>query len=639
MGPHCGVWRFAVAVLCSGVALLAAPSGCAGGGGATPEASLSLSPALVDLGQTATSAQLALTQRTGSPLGWTIAADRSWVTVDPAAGAGTGAVTVRVQRAGLGAGSHRAALTVAWPGGSTRAQVSLTQPGGVGQGDLPDGTAYDMGAVSDWVDLYVAPGGDDDDANPGTGAARPLATLLAARARMAGLGAESYRVNMAAGTYPFDDLSSNAFVGARGTREHPILIQPASPGSAVVIQGGLNLIDCGCLYLLDLRLEAGGAARAWGNNVLHVDGCDQVLLRGLTVTGLVPSEFQEVIKANQCTGVYIENCDVGGAYQVGIDLFSVQYAQVLHSRIHDTAEWGMYAKGGSAYLRVDGNDFEDCGMGFQAGEGSNLEVMREPWVHYETYDVKFVNNTLRNIPGTGLSVAGSYNVLLAHNTLYRVGTFDDGSGTGYALLQLVHGARSCVDTDENGVGNAHQICEQMLDDGAWGTSVVGADAGGEWIPSRNVRVLNNVFLNPVGTRTLYSHLVVHDPIAPPGSARNIPSPSRADQAVTICANLIWNGPADMPLGLEGVETLLSASQILSENRVNLEAPQLANPEVGDLRPSPGGNVDTAEAVVAPDFSWSDAPTTPSVPAGRLSNAVPLNHDGVSRGASARPGAY
>ena len=62
--------------------------------------------------------------------------------------------------------------------------------------------------------------------------------------------------------------------------------------------------------------------------------------------------------------------------------------------------------------------------------------MRSPWLHYECYDVKVVNNVLHNIIGTGLSAAGGYNILLACNTLYCVAT---NEAPGHPLLQAVHG--------------------------------------------------------------------------------------------------------------------------------------------------------------------------------------------------------
>ncbi len=81
--------------------------------------------------------------------------------------------------------------------------------------------------------------------------------------------------------------------------------------------------------------------------------------------------------------------------------------------MHTAGQWGMYVKGGSAYLPIEGNEFIGTQLGFQASQSANFAMMKSPWLHYESYDMKLINNLLRDIPG--VSVEGSYNVLVAHN--------------------------------------------------------------------------------------------------------------------------------------------------------------------------------------------------------------------------------
>jgi hypothetical protein len=59
--------------------------------------------------------------------------------------------------------------------------------------------------------------------------------------------------------------------------------------------------------------------------------------------------------------------------------------------------------------------------------------MRTPWLHYEAYDIKVYNNVFHDIRGAGLSVSGGYNILMAYNTLYRVGGDDEGGRPGGGL--------------------------------------------------------------------------------------------------------------------------------------------------------------------------------------------------------------
>lgn len=509
--------------------------------------------------------------------------------------------------------------------------------------------AYDIGAPI-LTDLWINPvtGNDEGD---GRTSGTALRTLGAAWSRIpATLTTTGYRINILPGSLPCEGDCLNFFSEKRGTYTYPILIRSANGPGTVTLLGGLNLLNIHYVYLIDLALRAGAGAPRFGNNVLHMEAVDHVLIRGVTFIGVNPRtypssyEIQEVIKANQSDHIYIENSDVSGTYQTGIDLFSVQYGHIINTKIHDAGEWCGYVKGGSAYFRIEGNELYNCGLGFQAGEGSNFEVMRAPWLHYDAYDIKFVNNVLHDIPGTSLSVSGGYNILFAHNTLYKIATRNNPSDVlGYPLLSTVFGGRGCLDTSENGVGNSVAICGGYLNQGGWGTTDVN---GGEWIPNKNIFIYNNLFLNPDGMGTRYGQFDIRAPLAPPSVARNIPIPARADENLQIRGNVIWNGPEDHPLGVEETDqgcqpsnASCNASQLRTDNRINTLQPQLQNPTMGDFRPRAGGNIFTVTALPIPTFTWSDAPMSPSVPVGNLSNVVNINHDGVARVGAGNVGAY
>ena len=506
------------------------------------------------------------------------------------------------------------------------AQANLWQP-------------YEPGEPESLVDLYVSPQGND--ANPGTSQAKPLRTLGAAWER-ADLAKAGYRINLLPGTYPFDEARSAYYADRLGTPEHPLSIRAASGAGTAILEGGMNINHCRYLSLIGLSLRAGGGVPAWGNNVLHLEDCEYVLLLDLTISGPDPArypdnyEIQETLKANQCQYLYIEGCDISGAYQTAVDYFSVQYGHVLATAIHGSGEWCMYVKGGSAYLAIGGCRFYAARLGFQAGEGSNLEVMRLPWVHYECYDVKFCNNVLHDLAGCGVSAAGAYNFLIAYNTLYKVGISKDPD-LNYPMLQFVHGQRACVDTSENGEGNAEQICRDLLAKGAWGTATLTTE-GIDCIPNRNVYVYNNLLYNPAPFQTVATHLYVQGAIASLPGMQNIPLPSRCDDNLRIAGNFFWNGPRDQDMGIEDSTTLTEAG-LRAANTVNKYEPQLADPAAGDFRPKAGGNLTKAETALIPDFTWDDAPKKPVVPPGVLSNAVPWDAGGNPRPDGAPPGAY
>jgi hypothetical protein len=450
----------------------------------------------------------------------------------------------------------------------------------------------------------------------------------------------------------------NSFTDRTGTLPFPILLQAKDGPGTVTLLGGLNLANVHYLYLMDLTLWAGlEAGAAFGNNVLHIENGDHILLRRLTLRGPQTcitdacNDMQEVLKINQSHAVYVEQCDLAGTYQTVLDFFSVQTGHLLYNHIHRSGGRCAYLKGGSANFRVAGNEFDDCReAGFQVGEGSNVAFMRSPWLHYEAYDVKVYNNVIHDIYGAGLSVNGGYNILMAFNTLYRIG-LDDEAGRPGSLVQLVHGWRGCVPADEFGGDVGTQArCQDLLNQGGWGTAALGYDNGGDWIPNRHVLIMNNIFYNPAGSGTHYVHFVVNGPVTPPGHAQNVPSPSRTDDGLVVRGNIIWNSPIEYAglvgdnngsgnIGCQPGNPTCNPSQLQAENYINSLQPLLRDPDHGDYRLDWGSDACAASAVTIPGFGWSDAPTAPVVPEGDLSNAVPRDRDGRTRDAHGPTGAY
>jgi len=198
--------------------------------------------------------------------------------------------------------------------------------------------------------------------------------------------------------------------------------------------------------------------------------------------------------------VYIENCDISGGWDNAIDFVAVQHGHVVGSRIHRAGDWAMYAKGGSANLTIAGNEIFDAGTGgFTAGQGTGFEFMVDPYLTFEASDIRFVHNVVHDTQGAGFGVNGGSNILIAHNTLYRVGARSH-------VIEVVHGSRSCD-------GDA-ATCSRYLAAGGWGTNVPGGD---EPIPNENVFILNNVVLNPEGYASQWQHLAVAEPVVVAGA--------------------------------------------------------------------------------------------------------------------------
>ncbi len=468
-------------------------------------------------------------------------------------------------------------------------------------------------------DIWVDPV-NGNDSNDGATPATAFRTINAAwdDIPMNVTLTEGVRVNLQPGSYP--EASIPVYWESRhGTFDAPIWIRGNGTRAQIVLLGDLNIYDTRYLYLESLTITVSG-------DVLHCELCNHLLIRNVKFDGR--GAAHETIKANQSQHLYIENSDLSGAYENVIDYVSVQYGHIMKNKIYNGDDWCAYVKGGSAYIRVEGNIIHDCGTGgFSVGQGTGFEYMMSPWLHYEGYDIKFVNNIIHDTEGACFGVNGGYNVLMAYNTCYRVGSRSH-------VIEVVFGGRSC-DGDT-------ARCSANRSAGGWGTNVVGSD---EPIPDRNVYIYNNIVYNPAGFQSAWQHFAIYGPRTPAGNS-NIPNPARTDTNLRIRGNIIWNGPVDHALGIEDSSQgcqpsnpTCNETQLRADNVINTIQPQLVNPASGDFHPLTGGNVFGATTYPMPDFSWSDAPTPPSVPAGNLSNAVGVDFANTPRTSVNPPGAY
>ena len=431
---------------------------------------------------------------------------------------------------------------------------------------------------------------------------------------------QAIRINLITGGYP-EAIVPNYWENRIGTFVAPIMIR-AVDGAGTARLPAMNVFGCHHLYFEGLDISAAGG------DILHFNSSSSILLRNVTVRSTVAvvtnggtgpiaqmgQPVQETVKMNQCQRVYIEYCDISGAWDNAVDLVAVQYGHVVGSKIHGAGDWAMYAKGGSAQLVIRGNEFYDAGTGgFTAGQGTGFEWMVAPWLQYEAYDITFTDNVIHDTWGAGIGVNGGVNILMANNTMYRVGSRSH-------VIEAVFGSRSC-DGDVT-------RCMQYLAQGGWGTNIVGDEVA---IPNKNVTIANNVVMNPNGYKSTWQHFTVHSPrTTPPGS--NVPSPALADDGLQIIGNVIWNGPADHPLGLSS----LLESDVLSRNQINTVCPALADPLNGDYQVVPGATcAPTTSATTAPARPTSrPSPTTPTrKPTSRPSTRRPTTS---SRKPTSRP---
>ncbi len=480
---------------------------------------------------------------------------------------------------------------------------------------------YDMGSPT-FTELWVDPVAGDDSRD-GSSRAQALAGLNEAWTRIPQGSplTTGIRIRIASGVLEQPRLP-NYMESRYGTYSAPILIEAADGAGTVNIREPLNIYDCHYLYLKDLDI---GHEHGSGD-MIHFEACSHVFVKNCNIQA-DRNAAQECMKVNQTQYIYIEDCDIQGAQDNALDFVAVQYGHVVDNAIHDAEDWCMYAKGGSAYLRIEGNAFYQGGTGgFSAGQGTGFEFMTSPWIHYEAYNLVIINNIVYDCDGAAFGVQGGYNILLAHNTAYRIGARSH-------LFEAVAGYRSCDgDPVRCGANNAA---------GGWGPGAPGSEAP---IPNRNVYIYNNIFYNPPGFQSQYQHFTIFSPTSPPPST-NLPDPVLFDTNLRLQGNIVWNGPADHPLGIEDSEACTDANptcnqaQLRADNAINTIQPQFTNVATRDFTPLPGGNITTYAPRGWSAFSGGDLPSPPTAPQGVLNIAVTRDITGATRTGQATVGAY
>lgn len=484
-------------------------------------------------------------------------------------------------------------------------------------------------------DLWVDPVKGNDAADGATRASALRSIQAAWNKLPERLDGHGYRILLCPGKYPPPATDQILLEHKRGSRACPIVMQSAD-GTQTVELPQLSFKHCHWIYLLDVKLVAAGTKGVIPseNIVLHYAWCEDVLVRGVTAIGLEGSHGFPFLtmKANQTKRIYIEDNDFSGAEGNAIDLAVVHYGHIVRNRLHNTLSECMYVKGGSAYFLIANNElFNARNHGIAAGQGTGFQYMLPPWLHYEAYDIKVVNNLIRDCGG-GLAIFGGYNILMAWNTCYRVGANRD-------TLVIGPGGRGWN-------GPRPPNVDEYLKLGGWCHPQGGQDGVESYnIPNRNGLVCNNVIYNPDGFESRFAHIGLSGDVSGVAGS-NLPKIVRADDNLVVRGNVIWNGPATKPL-FDDVENMYHLAArptadpkpFLEHNAINTLKPQLADPERGDFRPLPGGNLAQFKPVALPDFNWSDAPTPPAVPPGNPDNQVPIDRDGKPRSAHNCIGAH
>jgi hypothetical protein len=434
------------------------------------------------------------------------------------------------------------------------------------------------------------------------------------------------RIFLAAGTIS-PEAAPNYWEHRWGTAAAPITILSAD---------GPNLAQLPSMNLFDVRhLILDGVVVRSPFDPFHCERCSYVELRRSAFVGVGdPARDQgpqEGVKINQSDHLRITDSYLAGATDNALDMVAVQHAYIARNTIAHAVDWCAYAKGGSTDIEFDGNDVHHCGTGgITLGQGTGLQFMVAPWTNYESYGSRVVNNVLHDIDGAALGVNGGYASLLAYNTAYRTGRRDH-------LLEVVFGERSC-----DGTGEDDPVCTGIRNAGGWGPRHGGGDPA--MIGDSQTAVVGNLLYNPDGYRSEWAQFGVYGP-RPAGDSGG-PATAVTDDRLVIRGNAIWNGPADLDLGLGGEQGCpdghpsCDPAQVRAQNGINTVVPPVKL--VAGIVPVPTGTVaaGSGAGLPLPTFRWDGVPVARGVPAVAMPTTIERDRAGRLRSASPwRPGAY
>jgi hypothetical protein len=185
---------------------------------------------------------------------------------------------------------------------------------------------------------------------------------------------------------------------------------------------------------------------------------------------------------------------------------------------------------------------------------------------YEASNITIIDNVIHHTDGAAFGVNGGYDILIANNIAYRVGSRSH-------ILEVTHGLRSCDGYTD--------LCAANLEAGGWGMATVGVEI---FIPSENVYIINNVIENPMGFQSQWQHFFIAGPRSPAPTS----DPAVVDTHLIIAGNLIINADDTHPLGIEDSgacaesNPTCNAAQLRRDNAINTLSRALTDPENGDF---------------------------------------------------------
>lgn len=223
-----------------------------------------------------------------------------------------------------------------------------------------------------------------------------------------------------AGTYP----GGGCFSNLQGTVNQWITIKNA-PGDSPVFEAGgtaFQLTDPAYLRISGLifqhqtgnglNIDDGGSYDTPAHHVVF-DGC---VFRNMNASG-----NNDLLKLSGLDSFEIRNCQFlnGSPGGSGIDMVGCHAGVIEHNYFEQQGSNSIQAKGGTAWIRIQGNYFKDGGQrALNLGGSTGLQFFRPDTAHYEAAHLQVFSNLFVG-SWAPIAYVGAVYVDVVNNTFYK----------------------------------------------------------------------------------------------------------------------------------------------------------------------------------------------------------------------------
>ena len=184
----------------------------------------------------------------------------------------------------------------------------------------------------------------------------------------------------------------------KGEKKQWIVIQAATPGE-VIIRGGTNawqLSDPAFVHISGFIFE-----RQTGNGVNVDDGGSlatpalHVIFENCVFRDMNAGGNNDLLKLSGVDSFQVKNCHFvnGAAGGSGIDMVGCHYGEIVNNHFENMGSNAIQAKGGTQFIRIQANWFENCGQrSVNLGGSTGLAYFRPQDAPFEAADLHVYAN-------------------------------------------------------------------------------------------------------------------------------------------------------------------------------------------------------------------------------------------------------